>query len=106
MPHREMEGGRTTLLWHGSAASSFTDGLLCLWDDERNSKTELQPHFLSVLMERKERELELQPWGRERKRGVHGGGRGGAAAVSSALYLCVREGGGNMASCCYVHACN
>jgi len=57
-------------------------------------------------MERKERELELQPWGRERKRGVHGGGRGGAAAVSSALYLCVREGGGNMASCCYVHACN
>jgi len=43
--------------------------------------------------------------GRKRKRrGVHGGERGGAAAVSSALYLCVREGGGNMAAVMCMHA--
>lgn len=76
MPHREMEGGRTTLLQQGSAASSFTDGLLGLWDDERSGKTELQPRFLSVLMERMERELELQPWRRERRRGIHGERKG------------------------------
>ena len=56
-----------TLLQEGSVAAFFADGLFGLRDDERSGKTESQRHFLSVLMQRKERELEMQPWWKERK---------------------------------------
>ena len=60
--------------------ASFPDGLLGLCDDEGSGKTELQPCFLSVLMERKDREL-------EGRTGVaHGGGKRGHGGV---LLLCV-----------------
>ena len=76
----------------------FSLDVFRLQDEGCNGKTKFAPARALCF------DVKEQDEGREEEEGVHGGGRGAAAAVSSAIYLCVREGGGNMAAVMCMHA--